>query len=81
MYNRRAPTTEARLSADEAGFRPEHSYTEQVASVRMFIENWFQKGFKTAAVYFDLSLAYGTRFGHMAYIRTNIPIENIRYAA
>jgi len=60
ILNRISPTIDRVLPADQAGFRPNRSCTDQIAALTPFAENGFQRNMKTTAVLVDLSAAYDT---------------------
>jgi len=60
ILRRIAPTVDAALSPDQAGFRQGRSTCDQVTALATFIENGFQEGLKTRAVFLDLTAAYDT---------------------
>ena len=60
ILRRIAPTVDAALSPDQAGFRQGRSTCDQVTALATFIENGFQEGLKTEAVFLDLTAAYDT---------------------
>ena len=60
LHQRISPVVEEVLSVDQAGFRAGHSTCDKVTSFRTYIENGFEKGLKTGAVFLDLTAAYDT---------------------
>jgi len=60
ILNRITPLVDPQLSQDQAGFRCGRSTCDQVAALTTYIENGFQKGLKTGAVFLDLTAAYDT---------------------
>jgi len=58
ILDRVSADTEQILSTDQAGFRPGRSTCERVQALTTFIENGFQKNFKTDAVFVGLTAAY-----------------------
>ena len=55
-----SPVLESVLSPDQAGFRKKRSTCDQVLAITTFIENGFQRGLKTGAIFLDLTAAYDT---------------------
>jgi len=55
-----APTVNAVLSPSQAGFCQGRSTHDQVCALTTFIENGFQQGLKTGAVFVDLMAAFDT---------------------
>ena len=60
ILNRISPTIDRVVPAEQAGFRPNRSCTDQIAALTSFAENGFQRNMKTTAVLVDLSAAYDT---------------------
>ena len=60
ILNRLAPVAEAAIIPQQAGFRPGKSTTSQLLKLTQHIEDGFQKGLVTGAVFVDLSAAYDT---------------------
>ena len=60
ILRRIAPTVDDALSPDQAGFRQGRTTCDQVSALTTFIDNGFQQGLKTGAVFLDLTAAYDT---------------------
>ena len=60
ILNRVAPVIDERLIPEQAGFRPGKSTTSQVLNLTQYIEDGYEKGMVTGAVFVDLSAAYDT---------------------
>ena len=60
ILNRLAPVAEPAIIPQQAGFRPGKSTTSQLLKLTQHIEDGFQKGLVTGAVFVDLSAAYDT---------------------
>ena len=60
LLSRISPLAEDLLSSDQAGFRPQRSTCDQVSALSTYIENGFERNFKTGAVFLDLTAAYDT---------------------
>lgn len=60
ILNRLAPVAEPAIIPQQAGFRPGKSTTSQLLNLTQHIEDGFQKGLVTGAVFVDLSAAYDT---------------------
>ena len=60
ILSRITPTVEAQLSPDQAGFRSGRSCCGQVLNLVQYIEDGFQEGKITGAVFVDLTAAYDT---------------------
>jgi len=75
ILNRITPLIDPQLSQDQAGFRCGRSTGDQVAALTTYIENGFQKGLKTGAVFLDLTAAYDTVWhtGLMAKLTNYLP--------
>jgi len=57
ILRRIAPTVDAVLSPSQAGFRQWRSTSDQVCALTTFVENGFQQGLKTGAVFVDVTAA------------------------
>lgn len=60
IHNRLSPTVDPILIPQQAGFRPEKSCTAQVLNLTQHIEDGFQGGYITGAIFIDLTAAYDT---------------------
>ena len=60
ILNRVSPLLEQHLIKDQAGFRPRKSCTSQLLNLTQHIEDGYQRGMNTGAVFVDLSAAYDT---------------------
>jgi hypothetical protein len=60
IYNRIAETVNKTIPIEQAGFRPKRNCCDQVLSLTTNIEDGFEKGLKSAAVFIDLTAAYDT---------------------
>ena len=60
ILSRITPTVEVQLSRDQAGFRSGRSCCGQVLNLVQYIEDGFQEGNITGAVFVDLTSAYDT---------------------
>lgn len=60
ILNRLTVTIDPTLIPEQAGFRPGKSCTSQVLNLTQFIEDGFERGMVTGAVFVDLSAAYDT---------------------
>ncbi len=67
ILSRICETVEDNLSADQAGFRPGHSYCSQALNLTQYIEDGFETKQITGAVFVDLTTAYNT-VNHRAFI-------------
>ena len=75
ILHRINPTVEAVLNVAQAGFRKGRSTQDQVLALTTHIENGFQQGEKTGAVFLDLTAAYDTVWhkGLLAKISSTLP--------
>lgn len=64
IHNRISSTILECIPAEQAGFRPERSCTDQVLSLTTHIEAGYQKQLKTSVVFIDLTAAYDTVWRH-----------------
>ena len=60
ILNRVTPLFEQHLIKEQAGFRPGKSCTSQLLNLTQHIEDGYQRGMITGAVFVDLSAAYDT---------------------
>ena len=60
ILHRIKPITEEVLQIEQAGFRSGRSTQDQVLALTTYIENGYQQGLKTGAVFLDLTAAYDT---------------------
>ena len=60
ILNLLLPIIDKKLIPEQAGFRPGRSCTGQVLKLTQHIENCFEKGMVTGAIFVDLSAAYDT---------------------
>ena len=60
ILNRVAPFVDEHLIPEQAGFRPGKSCTSQLLNLTQFIEDGYEEGIITGAVFVDLSAAYDT---------------------
>ncbi|CAH1258394.1 Hypp2004 [Branchiostoma lanceolatum] len=60
ILNRIAPLVDELLIPEQAGFRPGKSCTGQLLNLTQYIEDGYEKGLITGAVFVDLSAAYDT---------------------
>ena len=60
LLNRLQPLIEDHIISEQAGFRPGKSCTGQLLNLTQHIENGFEEGLITGAVFVDLSAAYDT---------------------
>lgn len=60
ILNRIAPTIEALIPIEQAGFRTGRDCSDQVLSLTTFVEAGFEKKLKSVAVFLDLTAAYDT---------------------
>ena len=60
ILNRVSPLLEQHLIKEQAGFRPGKSCTSQLLNLTQHIEDGYQRGMITGAVFVDLSAAYDT---------------------
>jgi len=60
ILNRINPTVDEVVVIEQAGFRRGRSTCDQVLALTTYIENGFQSGLKTGAVFLDLTAAYDT---------------------
>ncbi|CAH1248509.1 Hypp8181 [Branchiostoma lanceolatum] len=60
ILNRTAPLVDELLIPEQAGFRPGKSCTGQLLNLTQYIEDGYEKGLITGAVFVDLSAAYDT---------------------
>lgn len=60
ILNRLVPVAEPAIIPQQAGIRPGKSTTSQLLNLTQHIEDGFQKGLLTGAVFVDLSAAYDT---------------------
>ena len=60
LLNRMAPLVDKQLIPEQAGFRPGKSTTSQLLNLTQHIEDGFERGQITGAVFVDLSAAYDT---------------------
>ena len=60
ILNRLAPVVEPAIIPQQAGFQPGKSTTSQLLNLTQHIEDGFQKGLVTGAIFVDLSAAYDT---------------------
>ena len=58
MLNRIAPSVDRHLIKEQAGFRPGKSCCSQLLKLTQHIEDGYQRGMITGAVFVDLSAAY-----------------------
>ena len=77
------PIVEAALDVAQAGFRKGRSTQDQVLALTTHIENGFQKGEKTGAVFLDLTAAYDTVWhkGLLAKISTTLPKWTVQFVS
>ena len=60
IINRLLPIIDEKLIPEQAGFRPGRSCTGQILKLTQHIEDGFEKGMVTDAIFVDLSAAYDT---------------------
>ena len=60
ILNRLLPIIDEKLIPVQAGFRPGRSCTGQILKLTQHIEDGFEKGMVTGAIFVDLSAAYDT---------------------
>ena len=60
ILNRLLPIVDEKLIPEQAGFRPGGSCTGQILRLTQHIEDGFEKGMVTGAIFVDLSAAYDT---------------------
>ena len=60
ILNRLLPIADEKLIPEQAGFRPGRSCTGQILKLTQHIEDGFEKGMMTGAIFVDLSAAYDT---------------------
>ena len=60
ILNRLLPIVDEKLIPEQAGFRPGRSCTGQILKLTQHIEDGFEKGMGTGAIFVDLSAAYDT---------------------
>ena len=60
IFNRLLPIVDEKLIPKRAGFRPGRSCTGQILKLTQHIEDGFEKGMMTGAIFVDLSAAYDT---------------------
>lgn len=60
IQNRVTPRIEPKIIQQQVGFRPKRNCTAQVLNLTQHIENGFQEGLITGAVFIDLTAAYDT---------------------
>lgn len=60
LLNRLSPVIEPQLIPQQAGFRPNKNCTAQILNLTQNIEDGFERGLVTGAVFVDLSAAYDT---------------------
>ena len=60
ILNRLLPIIDEKLIPEQAGFRPGRSCTGQILKLTQHIEDGFEKGMVTGAIFVDLSAAYDT---------------------
>ena len=60
LLGRIGPTVEEHLTADQSGFRAGRSCCGQVLNLTQFVEDGFERGNITGAVFVDLTAAYDT---------------------
>jgi len=79
IYNRIAETVNNTIPIEQAGFRPHRNCCDQVLSLTANIEDGFEKGLKSAAVFIDLTAAYDTvwRDGLITKLLRTIPCKTI----
>lgn len=64
LYNRIATKIMETVPKEQAGFRPARSGTDQVVALITYIKAGYQRKFKTAAIFIDLSAACDTVWRH-----------------
>ena len=81
ILNRIKPLVEDKLPIEQAGLRANRGCNDQVTALTSFIENGFQRGQKTMAVFVDLTAAYDTiwRKGLLLKFLKMIPCKRFAY--
>ena len=60
ILSRLLPIVDEKLIPEQVGFRPGRSCTGQILKLTQHIEDSFEKGIVTSAIFVDLSAAYDT---------------------